>query len=253
MGLFLRAERAFERWWHRQDLPARGDEDYEVLERHWQGDGSELTVISDSPAFLHFFLTAALLSYLLMVQTAVLPMQHWYVLCALSAILTYFFVTASTEYRLIEWENYIATKVANLPDRQRLSSLQSSDPQGYYILLRRLLASRFPVAFSFERQGRSLLPIVRLWTPDDLVEKLWAVGSPLHIYLAYMHHSAAALLLISAGIFIILRKAHDNLAVKTVISEFAMYQSATVGSAPRSRGSTSPAGRSTVAYKSRLS
>ena len=259
MGLWLRLERAYERWWHRQDLPAKGDVDYEVLEKHWQGDGSELTVISDNPALSHLLLCCACLCYLLLVQTACLSPLHWYPLSLLSALLSYLFVTAHTDYRLLEWENYVVTRVANLVERQKLSELQIHDLQGYYILMRRLLASRFQARITYERQGQKLTPVLKLWTPSELVEKLWAVLSPLHVYLAYMQHSAGLLLLISLGIFAVLAQFRQSLMVKTAISEFAVYQqSGAVGGNrleegyARERRPTSPVGRTETAYKNRF-
>lgn len=224
MGLVRRLEEAFYGLWYRYDLPEQGDVDYDALAQHWQGGDSELRVISEMPSLLNFVLAATLLLYQLIAQLGVLGVGHWYLLGGISVALTYLYLNGYTEYRLLTWEAYIKTKVATVVERQRLADLQSSDLQGYYILLRRIMGSRFRSHLSYERVGGQFVPVLRLWAPSDLVEKLWGAASPLHIYLAFYSHSALVLILLTAALYKLAAQYRDCLFARTVLTEFTVFE-----------------------------
>ena len=230
MGLVRRLEAVFYGWWYWYDLPEPGDVDYDALAKHWRGADSELRVISEMPSLLNFALAAALLLYQLIAQLGVLGLVHWYLLGGTSVILTYLYLNGHTEYRLLTWEAYVKTKVATVVERQRLVDLQGSDPQGYYILLRRIMGARFRSPLSYERVGAQFVPVLRLWTPSDLVEKLWGAASPLHVYLAFYQHSALVLVLVTAALYKLAAQHRDCLLARTVLTEFTVFEHTLQGS-----------------------
>ena len=229
MGLMRSLEKTLYGWWYRYDLPEQGDADYDALAKHWQREDSDLRVISELPSLTNFLLAAALLLYQLIAQLGMLGVGHWYVLAGVSAVLTYLYLNGYTEYRLLTWEAYVKTKAATVAERQRLADLQVSDPQGYYILLRRIMGSRFRSHLSYERIGDQLVPIVRLWGPSDLVEKLWGAASPLHVYLAFHQHSALVLILLSAALYKLAAQYRDSLLARTVLTEFTVFENTLQG------------------------
>lgn len=228
MGLLRNLEAVIYSWWYKYDLPEPGDSDYEALTRYWQGENAEMTVISETPNLMNFLLAASLLLYELVLQLSGLGVIHWYLLTGISSVITYFYLNAYREYRLFTWEEYITTKVASVVDRQRLADLHVSDPTGYYILLRRLMGARFHSNLSYERLGSKLVPVLRLWCPGDLVEKLWIAGSPLHVYLAYFQHNALVLVLLSAALLRLSIQCRVSLQAHTVLTEFTVFEHTSV-------------------------